>query len=132
MRKISSQYGISTKQEQKDESFIEVEYFTFYSTSLEGNKRHMQLYRFPLDHVLPKLVTQIPNIGFKCKIIFIPCSSLEGYRVAMIEEQSIPVWLAKTILSDQEISALEQKNAERRIDIWSILDFPLNYIVLRG
>ncbi len=112
-------YGIPTEQKRDDESLVEVGGFKFYSTPFEGNKWHIQWHRFPEGHGLPKLVTQVPHIAFQvddldaeikgCKVLFGPYSPLEGYRVAMIEEQGVPIELVETKLSDEELSLLEQK-----------------------
>ena len=74
---------------------------------------------FPEGHGLPDLVTQVPHLAFQvedldreiqdAKILFGPYSPLQGYRVAMIEEQGVPIELVETTLSDQELSDLEQK-----------------------
>jgi len=42
-------------------------------------------------------------------ILFGPYSPLKGYRVAMIEEQGVPIELVETELTDEELSLLEQK-----------------------
>lgn len=116
-------YGIPTEQIRDDETLIEVGGFKFYSTPFEGNKWHIQWHRFPKDHGLPELVTQVPHIAFQvddldseikgCKVLFGPYSPLEGYRVAVIEEQGVPIELVETTLSDQELSLLEQKEFEK-------------------
>ena len=41
------------------------------------------------------------------KILFGPYSPLPGYRVAMIEEQGVPIELVETNLTDEELSLLE-------------------------
>ncbi|MFZ0564825.1 MAG: hypothetical protein WAM28_01330 [Chlamydiales bacterium] len=82
------------------------------------NKWHIQWHRFPEGHVLPELVTQVPHIAFQvddlddeikgCKILFGSYSPLKGYRVAMIEEQGVPIELVETALTDEELALLEQ------------------------
>lgn len=112
-------YGIPTKEKRSDETLVEVGGFKFYSTPFEGNKWHIQWHRFPEDHGLPELVTQVPHIAFQvddldaeikgAKVLFGPYSPLEGYRVAMIEEQGVPIELVETKLTDAELALLEQK-----------------------
>lgn len=112
-------YGIPTKEKRPDESLVEVEGFKFYSTPFEANKWHIQWHRFPEGHGLPELVTQVPHIAFQvedldeeikdAKILFGPYTPLKGYRVAMIEEQGVPIELVETKLSDEELSLLERK-----------------------
>lgn len=117
-------YGIPTQEKRKDETLVETGGFRFYSTPFEGNKWHIQWHRFPEGHGLPELVTQVPHIAFQVddldaeiagceiaggKILFGPYSPLEGFRVAMIEEQGVPIELVETSLTDEELAALEKK-----------------------
>jgi len=112
-------YGIPTKKKRTDETLVEIDDYKFYSTPFKGNKWHIQWHRFPEGHGLPELVTQVPHMGFQvedldleikgCKILFGPYSPLEGYRVAMIEEQGVPIELIETALTDEELSKLEQE-----------------------
>lgn len=90
-----------TTEKRQEESLVEVVSFKFYSTPFEGNKWRIQGHRFLKVHGLPKLVTQVPHIAFQfddldaeikeCKILFVPYSPLKGYRVAVIEEQGVPI-----------------------------------------
>ncbi len=112
-------YGIPTQEKRSDETLVETQGFKFYSTPFEGNKWHIQWHRFPEGHGLPELVTQVPHIAFQvddldaeikgAKILFGPYSPLKGYRVAMIEEQGVPIELVETKLTDEELSSLEQE-----------------------
>lgn len=112
-------YGIPTEEKREDEALVETEQFKFYSTPFEANRWHIQWHRFPKNHGLPELVTNVPHIAFQvddldaeiqgCKILFGPYSPLEGYRVVMIEEHGVPIELVETALSDQELSVLEQE-----------------------
>jgi hypothetical protein len=112
-------YGIPTKESRPDETLVETEGFKFYSTPFDGNKWHIQWHRFPEGHGLPELVTQVPHIAFQvddldmeikgAKVLFGPYSPLKGYRVAMIEEQGVPIELVETKLTDEELALLEQK-----------------------
>lgn len=117
-------YGIPTQEMRPDETLVETQGFKFYSTPFEGNKWHIQWHRFPEGHGLPDLVTQVPHIAFQvddldreiegAKILFGPYSPLEGYRVAMIEEQGVPIELVETKLTDEQLAELEQKEFKRR------------------
>ena len=116
-------YGIPTQEKRDDETLVEVGGFRFYSTPFEGNKWHIQWHRFPEGHGLPELVTQVPHIAFQvddldaeiqgAKVLFGPYSPLEGYRVAMIEEQGVPIELVETKLTDEELALLEQKEFDK-------------------
>ncbi|ADI37879.1 putative uncharacterized protein [Waddlia chondrophila 2032/99] len=117
--RIFHHYGIPTTEQRDDETLVEVGGFKFYSTPFEGNRWHIQWHRFPEGHGLPELVTQVPHLAFQvddldreiegANILFGPYSPLEGYRVAMIEEQGVPIELVETKLSDEELSELERK-----------------------
>lgn len=118
MRKFHH-YGVPTTERRDDESLVEVGGFKFYSTPFEENKWHIQWHRFPEGHGLPELVTQVPHVAFVvddldteikgCKVLFGPYSPLEGFRVAMIEEQGVPIELIETALSDEEVTVLEKE-----------------------
>lgn len=117
--RVFHHYGIPTTEQRDDETLVEVGGFKFYSTPFEGNRWHIQWHRFPEGHGLPELVTQVPHLAFQvddldreiegANILFGPYSPLEGYRVAMIEEQGVPIELVETKLSDEELSELERK-----------------------
>lgn len=118
MRKFHH-YGIPTQEKRKDESLVEIGNFKFYSTPFEGNKWHIQWHRFPEGHGLPELITKVPHIAFQvddldaeikdCKVLLPPYSPLKGFRVAMIEEQGVPIELVETSLTDEELSVLEHE-----------------------
>lgn len=116
-------YGIPTTEQREDENLVEVGSFRFYATPFDANKWHIQWHRFPEGHGLPELVTKVPHIAFQvsdldaeikgCKILFGPYSPLKGYRVAMIEEQGVPIELVETSLSDEELALLEQEKFDQ-------------------
>ena len=118
-------YGIPTQEKRPDETLVETHGFKFYSTPFEGNQWHIQWHRFPEDHGLPELVTKVPHLAFQvddldkviqnAKILFGPYSPLKGYRVAMIEEQGVPVELVETKLSDDELSELEREKFQKGV-----------------
>lgn len=117
-------YGIPTQEKRPDETLVETQGFKFYSTPFEGNKWHIQWHRFPEGHGLPELVTLVPHIAFQvddldkeilnAKILFGPYSPLEGYRIAMIEEQGVPIELVETKLTDEQLAELQQKQFNKR------------------
>jgi hypothetical protein len=116
-------YGIPTKEKRTNETLVETQGFRFYSTPFEANKWHIQWHRFPEDHGLPELVTRCPHIAFQVEnldaeiqgatVLFGPYSPLPGYRVAMIEEQGVPIELVETKLSDDELSELERDKFQK-------------------
>ena len=118
-------YGIPTDESRDDETLVETSGFKFYSTPFEGNQWHIQWHRFPEGHGLPDLVTKVPHIAFQvenldkeiegAKILFGPYSPLEGFRVAMIEEQGVPIELIETALTDEELSQLEQEKFNKKV-----------------
>lgn len=117
-------YGIPTTEKREDETLVEVGGFKFYSTPFEKNKWHIQWHRFPEGHGLPELITQVPHIAFQVddldaelkgsKVLFGPYSPLKGYRVAMIEEEGIPIELVETKLTEEELALLEQQEFNKK------------------
>lgn len=116
-------YGIPTDEPRPDETYVELDDYKFYSTPFEANKWHIQWHRFPKDSGLPELVTKVPHIAFQvddldkeiegAKILFGPYSPLPNYRVAMIEEEGVPIELVETKLTDEELSKLEQEKFDK-------------------
>lgn len=117
-----SHYGIPTREKKENEAYVEVGDFKFYSTPYEANKYHIQWHRFEKGHGLPDLLTKVPHIAFEVedldkeiegkKVILGPYFPLEGYRVAIIDEEGVPIEFIETKLSDAEISELERKKIE--------------------
>lgn len=116
-------YGIPTTQKRDDETLVETGGFKFYSTPFEGNQWHIQWHRFPEGHGLPELVTQVPHVAFQvddldkeidgAKVLLGPYYPLEGFRVAIIEEQGVPIELIETSLTDDELSRLEKEKLNK-------------------
>ena len=110
-------YGIPTDEKRSDESYVETGGYKFYTTPFEANKWHIQWHRFPEGHGLPELVAKVPHIAFQvddldeeikgAKILFGPYMPVEGFRVAMIEEDGVPIELVETSLTDEELSSKE-------------------------
>lgn len=117
-------YGIPTNEPRDDESLVEVGGFKFYSTPFEANKWHIQWHRFPEGHGLPELLTQVPHVAFQvddldneiegCNVLLGPYSPLEGFRVAIIEEQGVPIELVETQLTDEQVSTLEKEKLGKK------------------
>lgn len=114
-----SHYGIPTSEVKENESYVEVGDFKFYTTPYEANKYHIMWHRFEEGHGLPEIITKVPHIAFTVenldkeikgkKVILGPYYPLEGYRVAMFEEDGVLIELIETKLSDEEISKLEKE-----------------------
>lgn len=122
MRKYDH-YGIPTKEKHPDEEYVEIADFRFYTTPFDANEWHIMYHRFPENHGLPELLTKVPHIAFQVddiekeiegkKVILPLYSPLEGYRVAIIEEEGVPIELIETKLSDEEIAEKEKETIER-------------------
>ena len=113
-------YGIPTTEVKEDEFYVEVGSFKFYCTPYEANEHHIQWQRFPEGHGLPDLLTKVPHIAFQVddldkeiegkKVILGPYFPGEGFRVAIIDEQGVPIEFIETKLNDKEIAELEKTN----------------------
>lgn len=116
-------YGIPTQEKRPDETYVEVGEYKFYSTPFEANQWHIQWQRYPEGHGLPELITKVPHIAFQvddldaeikgCKILFGPYTPLAGYRVAMIEEEGVPIELVETSLTDAQLAELEEEEFKK-------------------
>ncbi|MCC5832297.1 MAG: hypothetical protein JJU12_04560 [Chlamydiales bacterium] len=61
---------------------------------------------------MPHIAFQVENLDAEilgCKILFGPYTPIEGFRVAMIEEQGVPIELVETELTDEQLAALEKE-----------------------
>lgn len=116
-------YGIPTKEIKENEAYVEVGGFKFYTTPYEANEYHIMWHRFEEGHGLPELLTKVPHIAFRVedldkeiegkKVILGPYYPIEGYRVAIIEVDGVPIEFIETKLNDEEISKREQENIEK-------------------
>lgn len=110
-------YAIPTQESRPDERLVETGGYKFYSTPFGANRWRIQWHRFPEGHGLPELVTQVPHIAFQvddldgeikeAKVLFGPYTPIEGFRVAMIEEEGVPIELVETNLTDEELCNLQ-------------------------
>lgn len=115
-------YGVPTKEIKKNEAYIEIENFKFYATPYEANEYHIQWHRFEEGHGLPELMTKVPHIAFTVddldkaiegkKVILGPYYPLEGYRVAVIDADGVPIEFIETKLTNKQVTELEQKKME--------------------
>lgn len=116
-------YGIPTEEKRADEAYVEVSGFKFYTTPYEANKYHIMWHRFEEGHGLPELLTKVPHIAFTVddldkeiegkKVILGPYYPLEGYRVAIIDQDGVPIEFIETKLTESEVSELEKESIER-------------------
>ncbi len=82
-------------------------------TADNGGQFRIQWHRFEPDSPLHPLIKTLPHVAFKVddlqaaiageEVILGPYEPIDGYRVAMINDQGVPVELIQTTLSDEEI-----------------------------
>lgn len=111
--------GIPTDQKHDNEELVEGQGFRYYSTPYAANKWHVMWHRFPENHGLPELLTQVPHVAFTVddldleiegkKVLIGPYEPIEGYRVAIINDGGMAIELIESDLSDEEISKREQE-----------------------
>ncbi len=114
--------GIPTTEKKENEAYVEVAGYKFYTTPYDANKYHIMWHRYEEGHGLPELLTKVPHIAFTVdnldkeiegkKVILGPYYPLEGYRVAIIDEDGIPIEFIETQLDDESISKLEKERME--------------------
>jgi hypothetical protein len=84
-------------------------------TADNGGQFNIQWHRFEPDSPLHPLIQTLPHLAFKVdnlaeaiageEVILGPYEPIDGYRVAMIVDNGVPVELIQTELSDQELWA---------------------------
>ncbi|HJO93487.1 MAG TPA: hypothetical protein QF753_08820 [Victivallales bacterium] len=82
-------------------------------TSDNPGKFKIQWHRFKNDTPLDSLITTLPHIAFKVndldsaiegeKILLGPYEPIDGFKVAIINDNGVPVELTETKLTDKEL-----------------------------
>jgi hypothetical protein len=108
--------GIPTTEKKEGEVYDPKLKYT--STPYDANEFHVQWHRFDDDCPLPEIVKTTPHVAFQVddlnqevegrNIILGPYSPIEGFRVAVIEENGAVVEFIETDLTDEEIAALQK------------------------
>jgi hypothetical protein len=93
--------------------------YKFYSTPFGANPYRIQWLRFPKGCTLPKIITEIPHLAFKVedleaeieekKVVLGSWEPLEGFRVAIIEDEGAPIEFIETTISDEELARLDRE-----------------------
>lgn len=83
-----------------------------YTTDNPG-KFNVQWHRFTEDSPLPKLLKMVPHVAFKVEdlsvaisdeeVILGPYEPMDDYFVAIINDNSVPIELIQTTLTDDEL-----------------------------
>jgi hypothetical protein len=112
--------GIPTDVVQKDEVYHEG--MKFYSTPFLNNEYRIQWHRFDKDCELHELLKKVPHVAFKVdsiekeitgkKVILGPYEPIQGYRVAIIDFEGVPIEFIETTLSDEELASRSEKLME--------------------
>ncbi|QVL57987.1 MAG: hypothetical protein KFB93_02590 [Simkaniaceae bacterium] len=107
--------GIPTEEIKKGESFHPK--FKFYSTPFGANPYRVQWHRFPDDCELPEILKKVPHLAFRVEnldqeiegktVILGPWEPMEGFRVAIIEDEGIPIEFIQTDIDDDELARLD-------------------------
>ncbi|OGT29797.1 MAG: hypothetical protein A3E87_05555 [Gammaproteobacteria bacterium RIFCSPHIGHO2_12_FULL_35_23] len=111
--------GIPTQELRKNERYSSV--FKVYTSDDDNKKMHIQWHRFEKDSPIHPLIQTIPHLGFKVsnleralsdkKVILQPYSPFEGFKVAFIEKNGVPIELIETQLSEEEVWSFPKKNS---------------------
>ena len=107
--------GIPTEEVKNGESFHPK--FKFYATPFGANPYRGQWHRFPYECELPEILKKVPHLAFRVEnldqeiagknVILGPWEPMEGFRVAIIEEEGIPIEFIETEIDDDEIARLD-------------------------
>ena len=109
--------GIPTTEKKEGEEFHDLLGYKFYQTPFGVNPYGVQWLRFPENHGMPEILTRLPHIAFKVEdldaeiegkdVLFGPYEPLEGFRVAMILDDGIPVELIETDIDDETLAKMD-------------------------
>ena len=121
MSKVNYEYhhiGIPTKQPKDNERYSAT--FKMYTTD-GNNEFRIQWHRFESGCPLHPLIQSVPHVAFKVssideaikgkKVILAPYYPFEGFRVAMVEVDGVPVEFIETDLSEEEIWGQSHKGS---------------------
>ncbi|MFV0536990.1 MAG: hypothetical protein ACK5M3_06395 [Dysgonomonas sp.] len=102
--------GIPTKKVHSNEHYSEA--FKMYTSTTNGNYR-IQYHRFEDDSPLHFLIRTIPHIAIQVEnlaseiegeeLLLGPYEPIPGYKVAIINDDGVPVELVETFLSPDEL-----------------------------
>lgn len=102
--------GIPTKEVHPNEHYSEA--FKMYTSTTDGNYR-IQYHRFEDNSPLHSLIKTIPHIAIQVEdlaseiegeeILLEPYEPIPGYKVAIINDDGVPVELIETFLSPNEL-----------------------------
>ncbi len=109
--------GVPTDKQRKNERYSST--FKMYTTD-GNNDFRIQWHRFAAGCPLQPIIQKLPHLAFKVdsidkairnKVVLLePYYPFDGYRVAIIEEDGLPVELIETTLSEKEIWSDSHKN----------------------
>lgn len=107
--------GIPTEDVKEGESFHPK--FKFYATPFGANPYRVQWHRFPDDCELPEILKKVPHLAFRLEnldqaiegktVILGPWEPMEGFQVAIIEDEGIPIEFIQTDIDDDELARLD-------------------------
>ncbi|QVL55631.1 MAG: hypothetical protein KFB95_00045 [Simkaniaceae bacterium] len=110
--------GIPTEKIKEGESYHPK--YKFYSTPFGANSYRVQWLRFPKECELPEIFKQVPHLAFRVKsidteikdkkVILGPWEPMEGFRVAIIENEGIPVEFIETEIDDETLARLDAES----------------------
>jgi hypothetical protein len=105
--------GIPTSVPRPDERYSKKT--GMYTSDADARLLRVQWHRFDTDSPLHELIRTVPHVAFKVtdletaiqghKPLLGPYEPIQGFRVAIIADGSIPIELIQTDLSDEEIWA---------------------------
>ena len=107
--------GIPTDEKKEGESFHPK--YKFYSTPFGANSYRVQWLRFPPECTLPDILKKLPHLAFRVEnleeeiqsknVILGPWEPIENFRVAIIEDEGVPIELIETSIDDDELVRLD-------------------------
>jgi hypothetical protein len=87
--------------------------YRMYTSDSDCKLAHIQYHRFETDSPLHELMRTVPHSAFKVddldraidsqEVILGPYEPIDGFRVAVIVDDGMPVELIQTVLDDDEI-----------------------------
>ncbi len=110
--------GIPTSDVKPDETYHEIGSYKFYCTPFGANPYRVQWLRYPENCGLPEILQKVPHLAFKVddideeingkKVILGPYYPLEGFKVAIIEDEGIPIEFIQTDIDDDSLAEMDR------------------------
>jgi hypothetical protein len=116
--------GIPSQDVRPNERYSQ--YFKMYSSDNEGGAFRVEFHRIEADSSLPEILKKMPHVALKVedlsteilgkKLVLGPYEPIPGYRVAVVDDQGVPIELVQTDWTDEELWSRAKAQKDLQVD----------------